>query len=553
MKFRNKQRHPLQGSSKMARFAAAAKGKKKSIPLASNPIADAVIATGVVEEKLSSSYEAVTAATDLTQDESALALNVKGSASLSVEGTSTHERNGDLQSVAAPVIVAETSAHTDTVLNAAKEVAFGSSPVHLTADTPSEETETVRPVSPSGNQNYASLLKASAKLEELGTPTEHVSGAPFVLIPDDNIQSAREEFKDFLFARFHSDFPSMGRIIGVVNAIWAKAGPRIFVHNIGQGCYLLRVINIKARESLLSRTCWNVAGYPMFVAPWSPDFAPEEAPLTSAVVPVELRNVPYLLFNQQSLSRIATAIGKPDSLAPETERKENFKVAKMYVRVDLTKPLPSKIISGFSNGREVEISVTYPWLPVKCSQCGRFGHENDKCRVPAVGGRTVVNRDRSTSRSREKKPIQERAGRSRPNNRRHSRKPVHNVKISPEKDRDPAAIDREEGEISLGTAETSIDPTGTAEVAVAAEDAAEGVAVEDAVHPPENGCTRQSTNDKVSLNYNTTKESSSDVIHERRVEEHRSGYSQTDHDATSDDGFLLVLGRKSRRKAKRNH
>uniref|UniRef100_M4CCC3 Uncharacterized protein n=1 Tax=Brassica campestris TaxID=3711 RepID=M4CCC3_BRACM len=122
MKFRNKQRHPLQGSSKMARFAAAAKGKKKSIPLASNPIADAVIATGVVEEKLSSSYEAVTAATDLTQDESALALNVKGSASLSVEGTSTHERNGDLQSVAAPVIVAETSAHTDTVLNAAKEL-----------------------------------------------------------------------------------------------------------------------------------------------------------------------------------------------------------------------------------------------------------------------------------------------------------------------------------------------------------------------------------------------------------------------------------------------
>ncbi|CAF1887905.1 unnamed protein product, partial [Brassica napus] len=128
MKFRNKQHHTLQDSSKMARFAATAKGKKKSIPLAINSIADAVIATCVVEEKLSSSYKAVTAATDLTQDESALALNDEGSASLSVEGTSTHERSGDLQSVAAPVIVAETSAHTDTVLNAAKEVAFGSSP-----------------------------------------------------------------------------------------------------------------------------------------------------------------------------------------------------------------------------------------------------------------------------------------------------------------------------------------------------------------------------------------------------------------------------------------
>lgn len=150
----------------------------------------------------------------------------------------------------------------------------------------------------------------SATLEEIGTPVEHVSCAPFVLIPDDNIAAAKEEFREFIFARFPGDCPSMGRIIGVVNYIWAKTGPRIFVHNVGQGEYLLKVTNVKTREILLGRTCWNIVEYPMFVAPWSPKFTHEEGPLTNAVVPVELRGVLYLLFNKENLSRLATAVGK---------------------------------------------------------------------------------------------------------------------------------------------------------------------------------------------------------------------------------------------------
>ncbi|KAH0896413.1 hypothetical protein HID58_045981, partial [Brassica napus] len=257
-------------------------------------------------------------------------------------------------------------------------------------------------------RNYAALLKSSAQLRELGTPTEHVSGAPFVLIPDENIEAAKLEFKDFIYARFHGDHPSMGKIIGVVNAVWARTGPRIFVHNIGQGIYLLRVTNPKTREVLLSRTCWNIGGLPMFVAPWSPDYSPDEPPLTSAIVPVEMRNVPYLLFNQESLSRIATTIGKPESLAPETERKENFEVAKLYVKVDLTAPLPQKIVSGFSNGTEVQIDVSYPWLPAQCEVCRRFGHKKEKCTFGVVQGarehqtvrKAVIETSRRRSQSR---------------------------------------------------------------------------------------------------------------------------------------------------------
>ncbi|KAF8085816.1 hypothetical protein N665_0646s0018 [Sinapis alba] len=231
-------------------------------------------------------------------------------------------------------------------------------------------------------QNYASLLKSSVQLQALGSPSEHVSGAPFVLIPDENIEAAKLEFKDFIYARFHGDYPSMGKIIGVVNAVWAKTGPRIYVHNIGQGIYLLRVSNPRAREVLLSRTCWNIGGLPMFVAPWSPEYSRDEPPLT---------------------------IGKPESLFPETERKDNFAVAKLYVRVDLTTPLPHMIISGFSNGKEVQIDVSYPWLPVKCDTCKKFGHTKDKCSV-----QTQKNPQEHSSPKKESSETPRRRSKSRP-------------------------------------------------------------------------------------------------------------------------------------------
>ncbi|ESQ52289.1 hypothetical protein EUTSA_v10017665mg, partial [Eutrema salsugineum] len=286
-------------------------------------------------------------------------------------------------------------------------------------------TDAVKASAPQGANSppqrpWASLLKDPLQLEEIGTPSQHDSGVPFVFIPDENIQAAKEEFKDFLFARFHGDTPSMGRIIGVVNAIWARNGPRIIVHNIGAETFLLRVTVLRTRELILSRNLWTIAGFPMFVAPWSPDFNPEEPPLSSAVVPVEFRDVPYLLFNKESLGRIATAIGTPVALAPETERKQTFEVAKVYVRVNLLKELPTRVVSGFSSGREVLITVSYPWLPVKCQSCGLFGHESMKCTSQLQhhpSGRRKCTRSPSLEPKRKKRsrPGQSRARRAKSN------------------------------------------------------------------------------------------------------------------------------------------
>lgn len=112
----------------------------------------------------------------------------------------------------------------------------GSSPVEpLPADNAPSAGPSPQENPPVPPPKLSNIIQRSAQLEELGTPSTHISGAPFVLIPDENIDEAKEEFKEFIFARFRGDIPSKGRIIGILNAIWARSGPRIIVHKVGEG------------------------------------------------------------------------------------------------------------------------------------------------------------------------------------------------------------------------------------------------------------------------------------------------------------------------------
>lgn len=385
---RKKRKYPSKASTKLSRFASAGNGSSRSAPKSDAPPLSG--ASSAVEATVTVVTEDSNRCVDgplTNKSESHRSLSLKSDSVLNLSPEEMEYTLSHRQSTEAKAGFSLDKVSVLEWPQVSREVVLSHLPLKLKqVEGPAEPRGQVSASESKGTctpevKSYASCLRETSELEEIGTPSEHISGAPFVLIPDENIAAAKVEFQDFIFARFQSDVPSMGRIIGVVNAIWAKAGPRIFVHQVEKGGFLLKVTKMRTRELILSRSVWNIAGFPMFVAPWSPELDPDTKPLTSAVVPVELRNVPYLLFNKESLSRLATAVGKPVSLAPETERKENFQVAKLHVKVDLTRKLPTRIVSGFSSGKEVEIAVSYPWLPVKCESCNRYGHSSDKCRV----------------------------------------------------------------------------------------------------------------------------------------------------------------------------
>ncbi|KAF2549225.1 hypothetical protein F2Q70_00019236 [Brassica cretica] len=194
---KKKHKNALRGSTKMARLRAAAKPSisakslKMVSPLIGASVADAVTATSVVS----------------TSDSA-----FKSEIEIAIANQVTVQTGSSSELPAAQVSTDSLVLGEDETTTPGVEVEAGVCPIQGTVQPPTEVE----------GRNYVSLLKDSAKLEEIGTPSEHVSGAPFVLIPDENIVSAREEFKEFIYARFHGEWPSMGRIIGVVNALWAR-------------------------------------------------------------------------------------------------------------------------------------------------------------------------------------------------------------------------------------------------------------------------------------------------------------------------------------------
>ncbi|XP_010525641.2 PREDICTED: uncharacterized protein LOC104803404 isoform X1 [Tarenaya hassleriana] len=245
-------------------------------------------------------------------------------------------------------------------------------------------------------KSWSSMVRDSIrKLKRIGTPSTHPSGAPLVHISQESLVAAKTEWADFVIGQFYGHPPSMGKIIGVVNSVWVRPGQRIRVHDMGNGCFLFRVPNMTVKETILGRTFWHIGSCPMIVSEWDPDHDPDKPPIRSIQTWVKLRNVPLKLFDEDSLSRIATTIGDPLYLDKATEGKLNFSVARIFMEVNLQQTLPRTVVVKLPSDTEVTIGVSYSWLPPTCSICSEIGHKSNRCprnllRGPKPGQRRLA-------------------------------------------------------------------------------------------------------------------------------------------------------------------
>ena len=95
----------------------------------------------------------------------------------------------------------------------------------------------------------------------------------------------------------------------------------------------------------------------------TPDELAEKPEVKSIPRWVHLTNVPMNMFSWEGLSFITSAVGHPVKLHPETASCSNFKIALIFVNVDLSKELPTKI-NFTKNGKSSLVVFIYPWLPV---------------------------------------------------------------------------------------------------------------------------------------------------------------------------------------------
>lgn len=128
---------------------------------------------------------------------------------------------------------------------------------------------------------------------------------------------------------------------------------------------------------MINRGMWNVAGIAMIASKWSP--VEDLSKVKLIPLWVELTNVPMSMYSWQGLSFITSAAGVPDHLHLDTLACKDFKVAKVFVKADLSKELPKKI-TYMIQGEETVVKFDYPWLPPKCETCGKWGHYATFCK-----------------------------------------------------------------------------------------------------------------------------------------------------------------------------
>ena len=234
-------------------------------------------------------------------------------------------------------------------------------------------------------ETWCDMFKGtSKKLQKRGSAFTLPSGELCVEIPDSIIEKHKKSWDSFILGQFYSDPPAQGTIHTIVNGIWSKHFKDISVSKLDGNAFLIRIPNVQTRIRVLNQRLWQIDGQTMFVAKWEPGVTPSKPELTSAPIWLELRKVPFQFFNDDGLERIASLVGDPKFLHPDTANKRNLEVAKVFTIIDPRKPLPEAVNVKFAAGTICRVEVSSPWMPPVCAHCKEVGHSLKRCRAAAA-------------------------------------------------------------------------------------------------------------------------------------------------------------------------
>lgn len=235
-------------------------------------------------------------------------------------------------------------------------------------------------------QGKASWVKVAENGPSL---SEHVleiglsDGKEVVEVPDDVIANSVPLWDDLLEGRFLAKAPHVARIHYIVNRIWPLGDKsiKIDVYEVNDVTVKFRIKDEATRKRVLRRGMWNIANIPLVLSKWSPEDDEEEVEEIKTIpMWIVMKKVPRKMFSWKGLGFIASAVGKPKRLHPDTLLCNSFEEAKVFVEADMTKELPTHHRFRSKLGVDAEVEFTYPWLPDRCTICSKWGHLNTACK-----------------------------------------------------------------------------------------------------------------------------------------------------------------------------
>ncbi|KAK9019343.1 hypothetical protein V6N11_053868 [Hibiscus sabdariffa] len=119
---------------------------------------------------------------------------------------------------------------------------------------------------------------------------------------------------------------------------------------------------------------WTIFGHYLTVEPWTSEFTTSQPFPAKIWSWIHLPGLPATLYKRSLITEIGENISHVVKIDYQTESGRRGRFARMAVKIDLRKPLISKLII---NGK-IQI-VEYESLPTVCFHCGKYGHSQETC------------------------------------------------------------------------------------------------------------------------------------------------------------------------------
>lgn len=252
--------------------------------------------------------------------------------------------------------------------------------------------------------SWVEIAQDKKSLKKYEIEITEQEGQKVVEIPDDVIENVNHLCDDFLIGKFLDSTPHIARVHAIVNKIWSQGGnpQKIEVYGVDSTTMKFSISDPLMRARILKRGMWNIGNIPLIVTKWTPEELEEKPEVKSIPLWVHLKNVPMHMFSWQGLSFITRSVVTPVRLHPDTASSSNFKVAKIFVNADLSKELPMKI--NFTKNRTSSlVEFSYPWLPLRCLTCKKWGHVEKSCVMNKKDGVSLSDQQKNKELNKEGK------------------------------------------------------------------------------------------------------------------------------------------------------
>ncbi|KAL6527507.1 hypothetical protein OROGR_016597 [Orobanche gracilis] len=169
--------------------------------------------------------------------------------------------------------------------------------------------------------------------------------------------------------------------------VWKLSGD-FDMMDLDNGFFMVKFDREADREKVIEGGPWMVFDHYVAISNWSLDFDSTTASVKKAMVWIRLSGLNMFYYDKTFLLPIASAIGRPVKIDPNTMAYARGRFARICVEINLDQPVIGKVcVQGHWH------KVEYEGLHVICSNCGCYGHVTRNCTVakPTINNTVAVD------------------------------------------------------------------------------------------------------------------------------------------------------------------